>query len=104
MAGVPAIFQAMVASLAPSLTGGDPLLSRTVIAQVPEGTVAADLGALQQQYPDVDMGSYPAFRGGKASTAMVLRATDRSRTYAANYANPAILRRFGGEHPEKDNE
>src|SRR3546814_10865902 len=87
----------MVASLAPSLTGGDPLLSRTVIAQVPEGTVAADLGALQQQYPDVDMGSYPAFRGGKASTAIVLRATDRSRLDAATEAMYAIFRRFGGE-------
>lgn len=102
MAGVPAIFQAMVASLAPGLTGGDPLLSRTVIAQVPEGTVAADLGSLQQQYPDVDMGSYPAFRGGKASTAIVLRSTDRARLDAAAEAMYAIFRRFGGEPTENE--
>ncbi len=102
MAGVPAIFQAMVASVAPGLTGGDPLLSRTVIAQVPEGMVAEDLGALQRQFPDVDMGSYPAFRGGRASTAIVLRATDRARLDAAATAMHGIFRRLGGEPTENE--
>ncbi|HEX6958930.1 MAG TPA: molybdopterin-binding protein [Ferrovibrio sp.] len=102
MAGVPAIFQAMVASVAPQLTGGDRLLSRTVIAQVPEGAVAQDLGALQQAYPDVDMGSYPAFRGGRASTAIVLRSTDKARLDAAAEAMHGIFRRFGGEPVENE--
>lgn len=102
MAGVPAIFQAMVASAAPQLVGGDRLLSRTVIAQVPEGAVAEQLGALQQAYPDVDMGSYPAFRGGKASTAIVLRSTDRTRLDAAAMAMHGIFRQLGGEPTENE--
>lgn len=102
MAGVPAIFQAMVASVAPGLAGGDRLLSRTVIAQVPEGAVAEELGKLQQQYPDVDMGSYPAFRGGKASTAIVLRCTDKGRLDAAAAAMHDIFRRLGGEPVENE--
>jgi len=102
MAGVPKIFEAMVASVAPTLTGGDKLLSRTVLALVPEGAVAEELGALQQQYPDVDMGSYPAFRGGRASTAIVLRSTDRSKLDAAAEAMYAIFRRMGGEPFENE--
>lgn len=102
MAGVPAIFQAMVASAAPELAGGDRLLSRTVVAQVPEGAVAESLGALQKTYPDVDMGSYPAFRGGKASTAIVLRSTDRVRLDAAATAMHSIFRQLGGEPVENE--
>jgi molybdenum cofactor synthesis domain-containing protein len=102
MAGVPMIFQAMVASVAPTLTGGDRLLSRTVLAFVPEGAVAEDLGQLQQQYPDVDMGSYPAFRAGRASTAIVLRSTDKSRLDQAAEAMYAIFRRMGGEPFENE--
>lgn len=102
MAGVPMIFQAMVASVAPTLTGGDRLLSRTVLAFVPEGAVADELGKLQQQYPDVDMGSYPAFRAGRASTAIVLRSTDKSRLDQAAEAMYAIFRRMGGEPFENE--
>lgn len=102
MAGVPRIFEAMVASVAPSLIGGDKLLSRTVLAFVPEGAVAEDLGALQTEYPDVDMGSYPAFRAGKASTAIVLRCTDKARLDAATEAMYAIFRRMGGEPFENE--
>lgn len=102
MAGVPKIFEAMVASVAPTLTGGDKLLSRTILALVPEGAVAEDLGALQKQYPDVDMGSYPAFRGGRASTAIVMRSTERGRLDAAAEAMYAIFRRMGGEPFENE--
>ena len=102
MAGVPAIFQAMVGSVAPDLVGGDRLLSRTVIALIPEGAIAEHLGALQQQYPDVDMGSYPAFRGGKASCAIVLRSTDKARLDAAATAMHEIFRNMGGEPFENE--
>lgn len=102
MAGVPMIFQAMVASVLPTLTGGDRLLSRTVICQVPEGAVAEPLGALQKEYPDVEMGSYPAFRGGKASTSIVLRSTDRQRLDAAAGRMHEIFRQLGGEPVENE--
>ncbi|MGC1487937.1 MAG: competence/damage-inducible protein A, partial [Albidovulum sp.] len=46
MAGVPNIFQAMVASLLPRLTGGQPLLSQNLRVLRGEGSVAAPLAAL----------------------------------------------------------
>lgn len=45
MAGVPNIFQAMVAGLLPRLTGGAPLLSRSLQLMVPEATIADALRA-----------------------------------------------------------
>jgi hypothetical protein len=69
---------------------------------VPEGAVAEDLGSLQKDYPDVDMGSYPAFRSGRASTAIVMRSTDRTRLDAAADAMFAIFRRLGGEPFENE--
>lgn len=102
MAGVPAIFQAMVGSVAPDLVGGDKLLSRTVIALIPEGAIAEQLGKLQQDYPDLDMGSYPAFRGGKASCAIVLRGTNKARLDAAAEAMHGIFRGMGGEPFENE--
>jgi len=102
MAGVPAIFQAMIGSVAPDLVGGDKLLSRTVIALIPEGAIADQLGQLQQAYPDVDMGSYPAFRGGKASCAIVLRSTNKQRLDAAAEAMHGIFRSLGGQPFENE--
>ena len=44
MAGVPSVFQAMVAGLLPRLTGGRPLLSESVRVERPEGDIAEPLG------------------------------------------------------------
>ena len=47
MAGVPSIFQAMVHSVVPTLTGGLPIQSETLRITQGEGDIAADLGAHQ---------------------------------------------------------
>ncbi|MDE0283447.1 MAG: hypothetical protein OXN26_02705, partial [Gammaproteobacteria bacterium] len=41
--------------------------------------IAKDLEALQEKYPDVNMGSYPYFRKGKLGVNLVLRGTDGDR-------------------------
>ena len=58
-AGVPRIMQAMLDSVLPRLDEGQVLHSITVWCQLGEGTIASGLRALQAQYPDVDIGSYP---------------------------------------------
>ena len=57
MAGVPKIFEAMVASVLPKLTGGPPLLSQTLRVDRGEGEIAADFGALAAEFPELSMGS-----------------------------------------------
>jgi molybdopterin-biosynthesis enzyme MoeA-like protein len=59
MAGVPRIFEAMVAGLLPRLTGGTPLLSQSYRIARGEGEIAGPLRDLAEAYPDLLMGSYP---------------------------------------------
>jgi molybdenum cofactor synthesis domain-containing protein len=79
MAGVPTIFQAMVASVLPTLTGGRPLLSQTWRVMRGEGEIAEDFGRLAAEYPDLTMGSYPFQVNGAFGTNLVIRGTDAGR-------------------------
>lgn len=74
MAGVPVIMRAMLEALAPTLKGGKKVLSVTVKAAVGEGTLGGPLAALQAEFPDVKMGSYPQMRRDRAVTELVLRS------------------------------
>lgn len=83
MAGVPNIFQAMVASVLPMLTGGAPLLSDSIRVQRGEGDIAGAFGDLAARYPDLAMGSYPFVRDGVQGTNLVVRGTDKALIAAA---------------------
>ena len=91
MAGVPNVFQAMLAGLLPTLTGGAPLLSQSLRVERGEGDVAAPLGALAQDFPDLSFGSYPFNRNGAHGTNLVVRGTDAPRLEAAMLALCALF-------------
>ena len=86
MAGVPIIMKSMLEAIAPTLQGGRKVLSVTVKAAVREGTLGGPLGALQEQYPDVKMGSYPQMGRDRVMTELVLRSSD-----------PALLEEAAGK-------
>lgn len=79
MAGVPKIFEAMVASVLSNLAGGPPLLSQTLRVDRGEGEIAADFGALAAEFPELSMGSYPFIQNGAHGTNLVVRGTDPGR-------------------------
>lgn len=79
MAGVPVIMRAMLEAIGPTLKGGKKYLARTIKAGVGEGTIGAPFAALQAEYPDVKMGSYPQMGSGRATTDLVLRCPDDAR-------------------------
>lgn len=83
MAGVPTVFQAMVASILPNLTGGQPLLSQTLRIQRGEGDIAGPLGELAARYPDLSIGSYPYQINGAFGANIVIRGQDGARVEAA---------------------
>ncbi len=92
MAGVPNIMQAMLAALVPRLTTGKAVLSRSIAAGLKEGDIAAPFGAVQRDFPDVSMGSYPSFKEDVGfSTTLVLRSRDEERLDAAEAAVKAML-------------
>jgi len=76
MAGVPSIFQAMVESVLPGLTGGAPVQSRSVRVDRGEGDIAEPLGEMVATYPTLSFGSYPFQRDGKFGTNIVVRGSD----------------------------
>ena len=83
MAGVPTIFEAMVASVLPTLTGGAPLLSQSLRVERGEGEIAEPLGRLAEEFPDLSFGSYPFTDRGLYGTNIVVRGQDGARVDAA---------------------
>ncbi|MDW4550584.1 molybdopterin-binding protein [Defluviimonas sp. D31] len=79
LAGVPNIFQAMVASLLPRLAGGKPLLSQTLRIDQGEGVIAGPLGMLAAEFADLSIGSYPFIQNGAYGANIVIRGSDPSR-------------------------
>jgi molybdenum cofactor synthesis domain-containing protein len=92
MAGVPNIFQAMVASLLPGVTGGPALLSQSLRVMRGEGEIAGPFGALAARFPDLSMGSYPFNTNGAHGTNLVIRGTDPGRL---DQAMVELTRLFG---------
>jgi molybdenum cofactor synthesis domain-containing protein len=79
MAGVPLIMKAMLESIAPTLTGGRKVHSISIKSRVGEGNIGTPFAALQAQFPDVKMGSYPRMGDGTVMTDLVLRSPDPER-------------------------
>lgn len=79
MAGVPNIFEAMLAGILPTFTGGAPLLSQSLRVNRGEGEIAAPFAALAADFPDLSMGSYPFIQNGAHGTNLVIRGTDAGR-------------------------
>ena len=83
LAGVPSVFQAMVASVLPGLTGGVPLLSQSWRIEKGEGDSAGPLTALAQDYRDLAIGSYPFNLNGIYGANIVIRGQELARIDAA---------------------
>jgi molybdopterin-biosynthesis enzyme MoeA-like protein len=92
MAGVPAVFEAMVAGLLPRLTGGKPLLSETLRIDRPEGEIAGPLGRIAEAHPAVTIGSYPFSREGRFGANLVARSDDPAALAAAFEALKGLAR------------
>ncbi len=97
MAGIPKLMQAMFESLSHGLVGGAALKSLSVTIYLPESRMAPSLTALQDRFPDVEIGSYPFSREGRFGARLVLRSTEDARLAAAGAELEAALRDLGGE-------
>lgn len=102
MAGVPRIMQAMLDNVIPTLTGGPKMLSRTVIAELGEGVIAGGLQAIQKRFPDIDIGSYPAYTNEGFRTSLVLRGTDSEMLDLAAEDVRTLIVSLGGSPQDGD--
>lgn len=83
LAGVPDVMQVMLDDVMPNLMTGIRFQTATIKLARAEGDVADLFAAHQEMYPDVSMGSYPAFTQTGPTTQLVLRCTDSTRLEAA---------------------
>jgi molybdenum cofactor synthesis domain-containing protein len=84
MAGVPAIMQAMLDAVSPSLATGRRMIAETIdAAGVPEGLYAEGLGQIARTHDNVSIGSYPAFTGSGFANQIVVRGKEPASVAAA---------------------
>ena len=83
MAGVPSVFQAMVASVLPTRTGGQPLVARTLRIDRGEGDIAGPLGQLAEAHPELNIGCYPFQKDGRYGANVVIRGVDAGQVDTA---------------------
>jgi len=92
------VMQAMVGTLTKERLGGsDPVRSRSIGAYLGESTVANDLSAIQDEHPDVDIGSYPFFREDGYGTNLVIRGTDEAELDVILEKVRQLVVNFGAE-------
>ncbi|MDZ5696819.1 competence/damage-inducible protein A [Chelativorans sp. M5D2P16] len=91
MAGVPAIFQAMLDAVVPTLKTGAKLLSVAIPSPLPEGTIGGPLGEIQKAHAEAIIGSYPKYQDGSFWTEIVVRARSEDVLKAAKTAIEAML-------------
>ena len=74
MAGIPKIMQGMLEGAKSHLSGGKPVQSDSIDVFMPESFIAEELSNLQDQFKDVEIGSYPFVKDGKYGTSLVMRS------------------------------
>jgi len=102
MAGVPRIFQAMVASIEPHIKGGAKLHSKAATARgLPESKLARQLGDIQSALKGVSLGSYP-IDGDELGVTIIARAEEEKLAQTAIESVVAAMRALGYEPELKD--
>ncbi len=97
MAGVPRIMQAMFDNITTKLKGGARVLSNTIGCALQESVIAKDLGKLNDEFDDVEVGSYPHYRGGVLGVSLVLRSTNNENLNKATVKLVDIIKNLGDE-------
>mgnify|MGYP001266494767 CR=1 FL=1 len=76
LAGVPSIARAMFETLAQNFESGPPIYSRDFDVFLREGDIAGPLEVIADEFPEIDIGSYPFARDGHFGANLVVRGTD----------------------------
>ena len=77
--GVPSILHSMLGGLKNEISGGQPIISKTINLKTVESEIAKSLTHVQENNRDVEIGSYPFFRAGKLGVSIVIRSVDQSK-------------------------
>ena len=76
LTGVPSILKSMLGELNSKIKGGKKILNKTIALRTVESEIASSLEKVQNNFKDVEIGSYPFFKQGKIGVSIVIRSTD----------------------------
>ena len=76
MAGIPSIMQGMLEGAKVFLKIGNKMTSKSIDVFMPESYVAEELSKMQDNYPEVEIGSYPFNKEGQFGTSLVMRSAN----------------------------
>ncbi len=103
LAGVPRIAHAMFEAAKSHLHGGSVIQSRSITTNLAEGDLAAALEAIQNKYPESDLGSYPFYHAPRGSgVKLVARATDTDLLTKIGDEIRTMIAQLGGDVLEDD--
>lgn len=91
LAGVPSVFQAMVASVVAGLPQGQAIESASLHCPFGEGDIGGPLGEIQKRHPGTVIGSYPKFDGTRYHAEIVVRSRDHAALDAARAEIASML-------------
>ena len=77
--GVPSILKSMAEELKNKIIGGKKILSKTINVSTVESEIADPLEDVQNNFSNVEIGSYPFFRSGKIGISLVIRSTEKNQ-------------------------
>jgi len=97
MAGVPAIMRLMFDGITDRLIGGDPIITFNVATNIGEGVLADGLSKLQDEYSDINIGSYPYFKQRKLGVNLIMRSTNVNRLEELKEKLTAMIIQLGGK-------
>jgi len=76
MAGIPYVMHAMFDAIKDSLRRGNTIHSKSIDVYLPESSFAEEFAKLQNEYPEIEMGSYPFRRREKWGATLSMRSSN----------------------------
>ena len=77
--GVPSILKSMLGGLKNNIKGGKKIISKTITMKTVESEIAKPLKNIQNQFKNLEIGSYPFFRLGRVGVSLVIRSVESKK-------------------------
>lgn len=97
MAGIPRVMQAMLATALPMLPAGQPTYSQSLDVWLGESQIAEGLTRIADQFPQLEVGSYPFRIEGRVGTTLLAKGTDAAAVTAAYTAICQLAQSLGAD-------
>ena len=92
--GIPSYVELMLPQLKKNIVYGKKIISLSYDAKVRESSIALDLAKIQDNYPDIDIGSYPYSQESGFGTILVMRAIDEVSVLKCKAEVEVMLKKY----------